>query len=143
MNEDRTRILEMLKQGKITIDEAEQLLDALQGRSAADDTQPSNIEIPITAKPKPKYLRVVVDDNEDHVNIRIPLGLIRAGMKFSSFLPADAQSKIQSSLGEKGINIDLANIKPDTFDMLIDSLGELNIEVDEKNSNEKVRIFCE
>ncbi|MHB1455499.1 MAG: SHOCT-like domain-containing protein [Armatimonadota bacterium] len=143
MSEDRTRILEMLKQGKITIDEAEQLLDALQGCTVADDIQLPNVETLVSARQKPKYLRVVIDDSEDHVNIRIPLGLIRAGMKFSSFLPADAQSKIQSSLGEKGMNIDLVNIKPETFDALIDSLGELNIDIDEKNSNEKVRIFCE
>lgn len=143
MNEDRTRILEMLKQGKITVDEAEQLLDALKGRAAEDGMLSPNANAAIAAKPRPKYLRVVVDDDKDHVNIRVPMGLLRAGMKFSSFLPADAQSKIQTSLNEQGINIDLANIKPETFDTLIDSLSELDIEVSEKDKNGNVRIFCE
>lgn len=142
MVEDRAKILEMLKQGKITVDETEQLLDALKSNTVIDGPQLQNGTASLTNKLKPRYLRVMVDDGEDHVNIRIPLGLVRAGMKLSSFLPPEAQCKIQSSLGEKGINIDLANLKPDTFDTLIDSLGELDIEVSENNS-EKVRIFCE
>ncbi|MHB0998136.1 MAG: SHOCT-like domain-containing protein [Armatimonadota bacterium] len=143
MSEDRIRILEMLKQGKITVDEAEQLLDALQGQAGTGDTQICSTDTSAAGKPKPKYLRVVVDDNEDHVNIRVPLGLVRAGIKLGAFIPTEAQEKIQHSLSEKGLNIDLANMKADTFDTLIDSLSDLNIDVNEKDSNTVVRIFCE
>ena len=52
MNEHRRQILDMLASGKITADEAERLLSALEStpEHAAGD-----------AKPSPRYLHVVVD----------------------------------------------------------------------------------
>eukprot|EP01035_Chromulina_nebulosa_P043685 gene43685-59168_t len=75
----------MLSEGKITTDEAERLLAALDGAArpfgaAADGAFP-------TKRPALKYLRVAVDTDEPgdggptKVNIRVPLDLLRAGVR--------------------------------------------------------------
>jgi SHOCT-like domain len=76
MNEHRREILDMLASGKITADEADRLIAALdKGQSlgaVAATTEPG-------VKPRPKYLRVLVeseDMDEDgpvKVNVRIPM----------------------------------------------------------------------
>jgi len=79
MNEERKKILEMLSEGKITVGEAEKLMEALT------KDQKESTEIKDASKTKVfKYLRVLVEPKDtggDRVNIRIPLNLIRAGMK--------------------------------------------------------------
>jgi hypothetical protein len=138
MSEDRRRILEMLAQGKITAEEAEGLLDAV-GAAPGGQVGASPM-----AKAKPRYLRVVVDDDGDRVNIRVPLQLLRAGVKLKGLIPSDAQAKVNTALNEKGIQFDLADLSPETLDELIDSLGELTVDVEEAGSaGAKVRVFCE
>lgn len=133
MNEEKKRILEMLANGKINVDEATQLLDAVSGLQTGNDGLPSV---------KPKFLRVMVNDGEDNVNIRVPLQIIRAGMKLSALLPREAGEKLNASLAEKGIDLDLGSIKPEMIEELIDGIGQLSIDVNE-GSGETVRIFCE
>ena len=131
MSDESRRILEMLAGGKVTVVEAERLLRALgaAGEAGAD----------AAAAPKPpKYLRVLVQDGEDNVNIRVPLGLVRAGMKLKSFLPEKARRKIEDKLG----GIDISGIKPENIDELLSKLGELHVDVD-GGEGEKVRIICE
>jgi hypothetical protein len=87
------------------------------------------------ARQLPKYLRVVVQDpgkeggGGDHVNIRVPLQLIRAGMKLGAVLPPEAMVKVGEALEDKGIKLDLRNLTPDTLDELIEALGDLTLEV--------------
>ena len=77
MNEQRKDILDMLAAGKITADEAEQLIAALERE------QPPAAPAFDTKKGKAKYLRVLVDSRDagepGRVNIRVPLQLLRAG----------------------------------------------------------------
>ena len=54
MSEDRKKILEMLSQGKISVDEAEKLLAALSQSDGAANGQ-------TRGRPIPKYLRVLVE----------------------------------------------------------------------------------
>jgi hypothetical protein len=136
MNEERKKILEMLQQGKITVDEAEKLLAAL---SSPEETG-SGAE-----KPAFKYLRVQVEpgpesDNQDRVNIRVPMRLIRAGLKWAAFIPKHAHSSINKALHEKGIEMDFSAITPQDIEELVTQLNDLTVEVEGK---EKVRICCE
>ncbi|HET6455103.1 MAG TPA: hypothetical protein VFI02_11920 [Armatimonadota bacterium] len=132
MSEDRRRILEMLKNGKISVAEAEELLDATGGTPQGEPAR----------KAKPKYLRVLVHDNEDNVDIRIPLQLVRSGIKLGAFIPGHARERMTRSLHEKGVDFDLSNLDPKAVEELIDGLADMSIDVGEA-SGETVRIFCE
>jgi len=140
MNEERRKILDMLAQGKITVDEAEKLLAAVgeTGTGAAPETDASG-------RRSWKYLRIQVEpgsDSEsgDRVNIRVPFKLIRAGLKFAAFIPREAHAKVNQAFKDKGLDIDLARITPQDLEEIVSNLDDMTIEVDGKD---KVRIFCE
>ena len=77
----------------------------------------------------------------ERVNIRVPVGLLRAGVKLASVLPGEAQDKVGIALKDKGINLDMKGLTSEQFDELVESLAELSVDVD--GDKEKVRIFCE
>jgi len=132
MSEDRRRILEMLKQGKISVAEAEELLDATR-------TAPE-VEVP-APKAKAKYLRVTVNDKDDKVDVRIPLQLVRSGVKLGAFIPKDARGKISEALSEKGVDFDLTNLDPKAVEELIEGLADMSVSVE--GDGESVRVYCE
>ena len=142
MTENRRQVLDMLAQGKITVEEAERLLSLVDQPAGAEARGAATSE---TGKPAPKYLRVVIDDGEgpqsEHVNIRVPMGLIRAGVRLASVLPSNATSKINEKLEEQGIPIDLGKIKAEDLEDLVNSLNDLQVDV--QDGNEKVRIYVE
>jgi SHOCT-like domain len=140
MNEERRKILDMLAQGKITVDEAEKLLAAVgeSGAGAAPETDASG-------RRSWKYLRIQVEpgsDSEsgDRVNIRVPFKLIRAGLKFAAFIPREAHAKVNQAFKDKGLDVDLARITPQDLEEIVANLDDMTVEVDGKD---KVRIFCE
>ena len=98
-----------------------------------------------TSKTGPKYLRVLVEPGPGHesgerVNIRVPIKLLRAGIKLASLVPNHAQGKINSALHEKGINFDLSQITEENLEEIVDSLNDLTVDVEGKES---IRIFSE
>ena len=138
MQTERKKILEMLASGKINVDEAERLLNAIY-----EDVDDQNQTVP--AGRKPKYLRVLVEpksgsSNGERVNVRVPINLIRAGLKWASFIPKHSQKKVGDALKEKGLDMDFTNITPQDLDELIINLNDLQVEVD---GDEVVRVFCE
>jgi len=78
--------------------------------------------------------------NPDRVNIRVPLKLIRAGLKLAALIPKSAQSQVNDALHEKGIEVDFSQIKPEDLDYIVSQLDDLTVDVEGKES---VRIFCE
>jgi hypothetical protein len=142
MNENRRQVLEMLAGGKITADEAERLIAALEKDQGASSSSPVNGSEP---RPKPKYLRVLVEDIKGEtgtkVNIRVPMQLLRAGVKLAALIPDQARNQVNVHLREKGLAIDLGNIKPENLEELVDQLSDLTVDVDDKGA--KVRVFCE
>ena len=137
MNEERKKVLEMLADGKISADEAERLLDALENKTT--ETSPQNA-LAKTLDNLPQYLFVKVDsDDGDKVNIRVPLKLVKAGIKLKALLPREAQDKINAKLDEKGINLD--DFEAENFKDILDALTEFEINVDEKKGD-KFRIYC-
>lgn len=143
MSEERRKILEMLAEGKINTDEAERLLSALSSLdSEQKESQPDSTP---AEKPRPKYLRVIVEPAPDNtsgerVNIRIPMKLLQAGIKLASLMPTDVRGKVDNALKEKGISFDLSQITEKNLEEIVESLNDLTVEVEGK---EKVRIFCE
>jgi predicted DNA binding CopG/RHH family protein len=134
MNEDRRSILEMLAAGQINADEADRLLRALETES--------------TAKAKAKYLRVVVEDDEadegpTRVNIRVPMQLLRAGVKLASLVPAPAQQYVNDALQSRGMTFDLNQIKAENLEQVVENLADLTVDVDDAAGKTKVKVFCE
>ena len=132
----------MVKDGKVTVDEAEELLAAV-----GTQTIGAECAAPEAAAKKVKYLRVLVEDKEGgkNINIRVPMALLRAGIKLGALLPRNAKEKVDEELRKQGIDIDLAKADPETIEQLIVSLSELTVDIDgcEKSDTTKVRIFCE
>jgi hypothetical protein len=141
MNEQCRQILQMLTEGKITADEAERLIDALQRQQP--ESPPGAAPRP---KARPKYLRVVVHSEEDpngpsRVNVRVPLQLLRAGVRLASLVPPQALAQINVQLQKSGVPIDLTQLKPQHIEELIEHLDDLTVDVADPGA--KVQVFCE
>ena len=79
--------------------------------------------------------------NGDNVNIKIPVALVRSGLKLTSLIPPLAMDKINDSMAEHGISVDLNNFKPDDIDELVTALRDMEVNVDAKNGD-TVRVYC-
>lgn len=148
MNEHRRQILEMLSEGKISADEAERLIAAAEEPAVAASDSGST---PGT-KPRPKYLRVQVDSEDDggregptKVNVRVPMQLLRAGVKLAGLIPPQALHRANDAMHEHGFPFDLSQIKPENLEDLVEQLNDLTVDVDQKDASSKVkvRVFCE
>jgi hypothetical protein len=151
MSEDRSRILNMLAEGKITAEEAERLLDALDARTGAatsGDTRVAALGETIKGDPAPlidalpKFLYVKVNAaNGDKVDVKIPISLVRSGLKLTSLIPPDAMGQINDSMSEHGMSVDFSNLKPEDIDELVEALREMEIKVDAENGD-TVRVYA-
>jgi hypothetical protein len=159
MNENRRQILNMLAANKITAEEAERLLAALESGS-----QPATGEFPAAPsngsgnhsdapRNRAKYLRVLVEADQQKegkngptsVNIRVPMKLLRAGVRLASLIPVQAHEHFDEALSRHGVPLTLSQIKPENLEELVDHLEDLTIDVasQEKQANVKVRVFSE
>jgi hypothetical protein len=150
MSEDRARILNMLAGGKITAEEAERLLDALDSRQMEASAAPAGAAPQmIKGDPTPllnalpKFLHVKVDgDKGEKVDVKVPLALVRSGLKLTSLIPPQAMDQINEQMAASGMSIDFSNFKPEDIDELIEALREMEVNVDGANG-EKVRVYAE
>jgi hypothetical protein len=137
MSEERRKVLEMLAEGKITAEEADRLLSRLSAPEDGKDSPTGKTAAGSKNKCAVKFLRVCVDDGpKEQVNIRIPIGLIRAGLKLTSVIPKG----VQSQLCDEGF--DLSAFAGMAGDELCEALRDLKVDVD-SGEGEKVRVFCE
>jgi len=135
MSEDTRRVLEMLSQGKINVQEAEQLLQAVT----------SSPDVGSDKKVEPRYFRILVNKpasegkKAETVNIRVPMTVVRGGLRLGALFP--------SMLGKKtiqldnGMELDLSKITYQDLEGLIKDIGELTVDVD--GGDAQVRIRCE
>lgn len=141
MSEDRRQILSMLADGQITTEEAERLLSAMSDtneRAGDSSANGSNTD--------PNYFRVVIDAEDEKegpvkVNVRIPIKLIRAGVRLSSVIPQKARDHMEAAMEEEGVDIDLSQVTADNVDDIIVQLRDLTVDVDSNSA--KVRVYCE
>ena len=126
MSEEKRMILEMLKDGKISVDEAEQLLEKAQPGESIGDTE-------VAKKPSSrKFLRIrVTEEDQEKVNIKIPMALAKVGLKF---IP-----KNKMKVNGEEINSDqiLEMIKEGTEGEIV------NIDASDKGKNVKITIFID
>jgi hypothetical protein len=149
MSEHRRQILQMLADGKISTEEAERLISAAEEPLTRKFSQQESGTGP---KGRPKYLRVQVDSEEGgglegptKVNVRVPMQLLRAGVKLAGLIPAQALHFANDAMHKKGIPFDLTQIKPENLEELVDQLSDLSVDVDQRDQEMKVkvRVFCE
>jgi hypothetical protein len=145
MTDERRQVLEMLAAGRIDVADAERLLAALAGQPVAPESGRAGAA---ARESPPRYLRVMVDANEKndgpvHVNVRVPIKLLRAGVRLASLIPQPAQARINAALREQGMEFDVGQIKPENIDAVIDQLGDLAVDIDAKQEGVKVRVFAE
>ena len=145
----------MLAEGKISVDEASRLLLLINEESGSQGER-----TPAGKEPKAsmKYLYVKVEPKpgshwqngkegrhswgeHGRVNIRIPMGLIRAGIKLKALIPPQAVDNINQAFKEKGINFDFRDLKDEYLETLVTALGESEISVDSEEA--EVHIHAE
>lgn len=141
---ERTRVLEMLKNGLISVDEAEELLSAMDSRETVNTEL---VAMKDNRGRKPKKLRITVDANENEdgsgkakVNVNIPMSLIKSlGPVALSSIPKDAKIELNKQ------GIDISEIIKQVMELAENGLDEdiVNIDAGEKGSAAKVRIYVE
>jgi len=148
--EDSRRILELLAQGKITVDEADQLLRALRNAASSDappDADPASADEP--RRETPKWVRITIDKAgrdgrpPKQVTIRVPIAVVRGGARLGAMFPKVAGERVTQKLREQGI--DIAAIDFSQIESVLGDLGETTIDVDEgpHKGKAQVRITCE
>jgi len=142
MSAETKRVLELLKEGKISSEDAEKLLDKLSGAASNQASSTSSEAAPSGRREagpggdarKPRFLRIVVErPGQDHINMRVPLSLVR-----TSKLIALVPPRVTERLAEQGI--DLAGFA--SMEDFAEAIEKTNIDID-KGNGKKVRIFCE
>jgi len=160
MNEHRRQILNMLADKKITAEEAERLLAALEAPAPSAAAgynpafRPANFgSVAEPSRGQARYLRVLVDAEEGvdgkkgptSVNIRVPMQLLRAGVRLASLIPAQAHDHLDQALSQHGVPLTLSQIKAENLEELIDHLDDLTVDVaaSEHHGSVKVKVFSE
>ena len=169
MSDETRRVLDLLAQGKITVDEADRLLAAIGPASAGSAASGAAAKGAATAEaPSPKHLRITVTktrswpgDDREHsrrvwmwpgymggrdreVSIRVPVALVRNGMRLGAMIPGLTGERLRARLRERGVDVDLSKIDAETIDRLVREFGEMNIDVvSEGGGKAQIRITCE
>jgi hypothetical protein len=152
MSDNKKKILDMLAKGKISVDEAHRLLSAVDTKEAGHEEgqrDPGGSRVS-GSDFKGKYLRVTItpgeesreEEHAERVNVRVPMSLVRAGIKLTSLIPPEALDKANNALHEKGINFDVRSLKPDDIEQLIEAMGDMVIDIDGSHG-EKVKVYVE
>jgi len=115
INEERTRVLRMVADGKVTAEEAADLLEALERAQRPEVPRPLSppelSSVPRAPSKRSLIIRIEGQDGSSKVHLRIPLGLARAAGRF---IPRPAQSR----LAEHGIDLE----------QLIEDMGSVSVE---------------
>jgi hypothetical protein len=134
MSHETRQVLEMLSEGKVNVQEAEQLLNAVGAASQAEDK-----------KTEPRYFRIVVNKpardgkKAENVNIKVPITVVRGGLRLGALFPGLlGKKKIQL---DNGTELDLSKIHYTDLEAMIKDIGELTVDVD--GGDAQVRIRCE
>ena len=126
---DVRKVLDMLHDGKVTVEEAEQLLGAL----SSDESPVYQVEA--ADRELPKFLVVQISSGTDEVNVRVPVKLISLGVDLSKLNPQVAEALNEAVPGTLH---GLAGLKDNELREALQGLT-INIHDDE----DTVRVYCE
>ncbi|MCS7058906.1 MAG: hypothetical protein NZ849_09255 [Meiothermus sp.] len=121
---DKERIMLMFKEGKVSLQEALQLLEAIQN---------SDVYTSSNSKGAAKMLRIAIDSEEVRVKVNLPVSLARFA---AHFIPPEAKEQLSA----QGIEIS------GLLDMLKNDLPEgrlVDMEVSESESKKPTQVVIE
>ena len=133
MSHETRQVLEMVSSGKVTVQEAEQLLEAVAAPGQADEK-----------KAEPRFFRILVNKparegkKAENVNIRVPMTVVRGGLRLGALFPGMLGKK--KILLDNGTEVDLSKVHYTDLEAMIKDIGELTVDVD---GDAQVRIRCE
>jgi hypothetical protein len=139
MSEETIKVLEMIKEGKITPEEGEKLLSAMRMDGAPDAHG--------AKKAKHTMLRVRVDVSDPEkkeqakVNINVPLTLAKKAAGLISLIPNDAKAEL-SAKGIDLASIDIAELIGMFEDGLITE-ELVNVQAGDDEKGARVRIYVD
>jgi hypothetical protein len=145
MSEEMRRVLAMLVDGRMSVDNAEQVIEALTTPPVRDENdnsarQPERI--------RPRFLRIRLHRPpsnrhlEKDVNIRLPIAVVCGGVRLGMLLPGVGE-RIKARMRARGVDFDLSRISEEQIESLLSRLGHLTIDVDEGGRQKRLRITCE
>ena len=128
---EKTKILEMLANGQITVEEANDLLNAISTESTKLVTTTSSHQI----KKKARMLHIsIYKEGSADVNIRVPLALAKFAMRF---IPAEAKANLEINNQNIDLKEMLELLKQDGIPE-----GKL-LEADSVEDGKQVRVLIE
>lgn len=151
-NEERRMILEMLKDGAITVDEAERLMAAIPESEEPACSETSLMVAGPAADAsahllQPKRITVLVmEGGKTKVNVRVPFSLVRAGLKIGKSVGAMSLKFTKDESSAQAMEI-LQNLD---IDELLGSISDGDItlpytlvDVEDPEKGEHVRVALE
>ena len=145
MSEQMRRVLAMLVEGKISMENAQQVIEALKAGPERDEDdeyawQPEPI--------RPRFLRIRMHrppseaQLEKDVNIRVPIAVVCGGVRLGMLMPG-LGDRINARLRAGGVDFDLGRVSEEQIESLLARLGQLTIDVCEGGQHKQLQITCE
>ncbi|MDD2258767.1 MAG: hypothetical protein WC278_02915 [Bacilli bacterium] len=106
--EERIKILDMLKEGIITVEEANELLKATTNSTDTEKEEKKQAEININDKKRLLHIKVISEDG-DKVMINIPLKAVRFLFKNGKINKSIKLSGVREDFLNNSIDMDLIN----------------------------------
>ena len=129
----------MLAEGKVSADEAERLLAAMERNRSVPC--PPGVQRRAQVHCASWSTPTSVANGPTKVNIRVPMALLRAGVRLTSLMPPQARDQINAEMAKNGVPFDIGQMRPENLEEMIDQINDLQVDVD--NERTKVRVFCE
>jgi hypothetical protein len=145
MNDETRRVLDLLAQGKITVDEAGRLLTALNAPGRTETAGAASADTATSATPR--FVRIAVHQaakegkRDKDVNIRVPIAIVRSGMRLGAMIPGLAGDQFTARMRERGLDVDFSKLDGPAIEAVLKELANANIEIEDGRS--QVRITCE
>jgi hypothetical protein len=133
--DDGKRILELLAEGKITVDEADQLLRAL-GATRGAGQPPAGAERDAKGPTAPRWVRITIDKAAregrpaKQVKIRVPMTFLRSGVRLGAMFPRMMNDAAFQRMREQGVDFDFSKIDLAQLDAALRDTGEMTIDSD-------------
>ncbi|MCH9672613.1 MAG: hypothetical protein K0U93_14325 [Gammaproteobacteria bacterium] len=139
MSEARKQILELVAAGRLNIEEAERLLDALREKVTSHER--ADKVVSIVQRPKKRKLRIQLERNgELEFKINVSSDLLKTGMRLVDLIPGYLRDSIDEALRAKGARFRVATLNPERVDEFIDLLDGAALDV---GAGAEVRFLAE
>ena len=127
MSDETRRVLDLLAQGKITVDEADRLLRAISGGAGARRSSRGEAD----SRRSVRWVRIAVHKPAQRaaiaskdVNIRVPIAIVKSGMRLGALIPGMAGEQVSARLRERGLDLDFSKLDAAAIDEVLKELGD-------------------